>query len=381
MKTSKIPKFYKLNLSQRLGILKKFAGLDEAEIKILSAKGVLKDSMPLPLAIAANFLINGKDYLIPMAIEEPSVAAAASNAAKMARDKGGFQTNSTEPVMLGQIQLINISKPIAAKNNILKNKNKILEIANKTDPFLLKIGGGAKSLEVRTINSDSGQMVILELLVDVRDAMGANIVNTMVEAVSPFVAQITKARVCFKILSNLAIRRLAWAKAVFAQEVVGGEEVVTRIIQGYLFAKSDIYRCATHNKGIMNGIDAVLVATGQDFRAVEAGAHSFAAMTGKYLPLTQWQKDKNGDLVGTIKMPMAVGIVGGATNVNPVAKINLKILGVKTARDLAEVVVAVGLAQNFAALRALAAEGIQKGHMKLHREFLKRFNKKIDKAI
>jgi len=376
-RSSRISGFYKLSFKKRLKVLEDFAGLNKEEIKILSNRGALGEigermlenvvgAMPLALGIATNFLINGKDYLIPMAIEEPSVVAAASNAAKMAREKGGFKTSSTEPVMIGQVQVVNVSNLAKAELNILKNKKKILEIANKKDPLLLKLGGGAKDIEVRIIDTKTGPMVILHLLVNVKDAMGANVVNTMAEAVAPFIERITKGKVCLRIVSNLATQRLAGAEAVFSKKVIGGKKVVDGIIQGYLFAKSDPYRCATHNKGIMNGIDAVLIATGNDFRAVEAGAHAFAAMTGKYLPLTDWQRNKDGDLAGHIKLPLAVGIVGGATNVHPTAKINLKILGIKTARELAEIIAAVGLAQNFAALRALVKEGIQRGHMSLH---------------
>jgi hydroxymethylglutaryl-CoA reductase len=364
-------------LKERLRALEDFAGLNKEEIKILSNKGTLGKigermienvigTMPLPLGIATNFLINGKDYLIPMAIEEPSVVAAASNAAKLAREKGGFKTNSTEPIMIGQVQLVNISNLAKAKLNILKNKKKILEIANKKDPFLLKLGGGAKDIELREIKTEEGKMLILHLLVNVKDAMGANVVNTMTEAISPLLEKITGGKTLLRIVSNLATYRLASAQVVFSKEAIGGENIVDGIVRAYLFAKSDHYRCATHNKGIMNGIDAVLLATGNDFRAVEAGAHAFAAITGRYLPLTQWRKNKNGDLVGTIKLPLAVGTIGGATNVHPTAKINLKILGVKTAKELAEVIASVGLAQNFAALRALVKEGIQRGHMSLH---------------
>lgn len=377
IKSSRISGFYKLSLKERLRALEDFAGLNKEEIKILSNKGTLGKigermienvigTMPLPLGIATNFLINGKDYLIPMAIEEPSVVAAASNAAKLAREKGGFKTNSTEPIMIGQVQLVNISNLAKAKLNILKNKKKILEIANKKDPFLLKLGGGAKDIELREIKTEEGKMLILHLLVNVKDAMGANVVNTMTEAISPLLEKITGGKTLLRIVSNLATYRLASAQVVFSKEAIGGENIVDGIVRAYLFAKSDHYRCATHNKGIMNGIDAVLLATGNDFRAVEAGAHAFAAITGRYLPLTQWRKNKNGDLVGTIKLPLAVGTIGGATNVHPTAKINLKILGVKTAKELAEVIASVGLAQNFAALRALVKEGIQRGHMSLH---------------
>ncbi len=252
------------------------------------------------------------------------------------------------------------------KFTILANKERILNLANEEDPVLVNLGGGAKDLEVRVMDSGAGSMVIVHLLVNVKDAMGANAVNTMVEAVAPFIEQLTGGKVNLRIISNLATYRLARARAVFARDVIGGEEVVDGIISAYLFAKADPYRCATHNKGIMNGIDAVVIATGNDFRAIEAGAHSYASITGQYLPLTRWEKNKDNDLVGTIELPLAVGIVGGATSVHPTAKTNLKILGVRTANELAEIIAAVGLAQNFAALRALATEGIQRGHMALH---------------
>jgi len=388
MRTSKISGFYKLSVEERLEKLRDFAGSTEEEIKVLGNSGALGEiadrmienvvgSMPLPLGIAVNFLINGKDYLIPMAIEEPSVVAAASNAAKMAREKGGFQTSSTEPIMIGQIQLTAVSDPASAKFTILANKRRILDLANEKDPVLvnlgggakdLEVGGGAKDLEVKVIDTDTSAspMVIVHLLVNVKDAMGANAVNTMAEAVAPFIEQLADGKVNLRIISNLATYRLAFARAVFAKDAIGGEDVVDGIISAYLFAKSDPYRCATHNKGIMNGIDPVVIATGNDFRAIEAGAHSYASITGKYLPLTQWEKNKDHDLVGTIELPIAVGLVGGATTVHPTARINVKILDVKTANELAEIIAAVGLAQNFAALRALATEGIQRGHMSLH---------------
>ncbi len=373
MRTSKISGFYKLSSTKRLETVRDFAGLSEEEINVLANTGSLGDiadrmienvvgAMPLPIGIAVNFMINDKDYLIPMAIEEPSVVAAASNAAKMARESGGFQTSSTEPIMVGQIQLTDVYDPFSVKFTILANKERILNLANEEDTVLVKLGGGAKDLEVRVVDS----MVIVHLLVNVKDAMGANAVNTMVEAVAPFIEQLTGGKVNLRIISNLATYRLARARAVFARDVIGGEEVVDGIISAYLFAKADPYRCATHNKGIMNGIDAVVIATGNDFRAIEAGAHSYASITGQYLPLTRWEKNKDNDLVGTIELPLAVGIVGGATSVHPTAKTNLKILGVRTANELAEIIAAVGLAQNFAALRALATEGIQRGHMALH---------------
>ncbi len=377
MRTSRISGFYKLSAEKRLETVRDFAGLNEEELKVLGDTGSLGEianrmlenvvgSMPLPMGIAVNFVINGKDYLIPMAIEEPSVVAAASNAAKMAREKGGFQTSSTEPIMIGQIQLTNVSDPASAKLTILASKRRILNLANKDHPTLMNLGGGAKDLEVRVIDTTAGPMVIVHLLVNVKDAMGANAVNTMAEAVAPFIEQLTGGKVNLRIISNLATHRLARARAVFAMDAIGGEEVVARIVSAYLFARSDPYRCATHNKGIMNGIDAVVIATGNDFRAIEAGAHSYASITGEYLPLTRWEKNRDHDLVGTIELPLAVGIVGGATTVHPTAKTNLGILGVKTANELAEIIAAVGLAQNFAALHSLATEGIQRGHMSLH---------------
>lgn len=372
MKTSKISGFYKLSRKERLGFVKNFAGLTDEEIRILNESTIdfgIVDRMienavgvmSVPLGVAVNFLINGKDYLIPMAVEETSVIAAASNAAKIARVKGGFKTNSTEPVMIGQIQLVNHKNPEEAKKIILENKEKILEMANEKDPMLVKFGGGAKDINVRIL--DDG-MVVTHLLVDVRDAMGANAVNTMCEAVAPFIEKITGGKVYLRILSNLAVHRLSRATAVFSKDIIG-EAVVDGIMQAYLFAKSDPYRCATHNKGIMNGVDAVVIASGNDFRAVESGAHSYASMNG-YSPLTKYEKNENGDLVGSIELPTPVGLIGGATKVHPTAKICVKILGVKTARELGEIIAAVGLAQNFAALKALASEGIQKGHMGLH---------------
>lgn len=377
MKTSKISGFYKLTPKERLELVRDFAGLNGDEVNVLGTTGALGDladrmienvvgGMPLPLGIAVNFQINGKDSLIPMAIEEPSVVAAASNAAKLARSNGGFQTSSTEPIMIGQIQVTNVPDPSSAKFNILAHKQRILDRANENDPVLVNLGGGAKDIEVKVIDTIAGTQVIVHLLVNVKDAMGANAVNTMAEAVAPFIEQITGGKVYLRIISNLATYRLAFARAVFAKDTLGGEGVVDGIINAYSFAKSDPYRCATHNKGIMNGIDAVVIATGNDFRAVEAGAHAYASITGQYLPLTRWEKNRDGDLVGTIELPLAVGLVGGATTVHPTAKVNVKILDVKTANELAEIIAAVGLAQNFAALRALATEGIQRGHMSLH---------------
>ncbi|MEM3078562.1 MAG: hydroxymethylglutaryl-CoA reductase, degradative [Nitrososphaerales archaeon] len=377
-KTSQISGFYNLTPDERLRILKDFASLTDEEVNILRSTGSLDINlanrmienvvgvMPVTLGIATNFLINGRDYLIPMAIEEPSVVAAASNAAKMAREKGGFTTSSTQPVMIGQIQILKVPDPYRARMSLLSAKDEILQKANEQDPILVSKGGGAKDIRCKVLNTIVGSMVILELLVDCRDAMGANAVNTMAEAVAPIVERISEGKVCLRIISNLATERLARAKATFSKAALGGEEVVEGIINAYAFALADPYRCATHNKGIMNGITAVVLATGNDTRAVEAGAHSYAALHGGYRPLTTWEKNRDGDLVGTIEVPMAVGLIGGATATHPVAKIAIKILGVKSASELAQIIAAVGLAQNLAALRALATEGIQRGHMTLH---------------
>ena len=379
MKSSDLSGFYKRSPEERWKAIREFGELTDAEIDVIRSTGALKfdqvdrmienvvGSMPLPLGIAVNFRIDGRDYLVPMAIEEPSVVAAASNAAKMAREKGGFTTSSTGPVMIGQIQLVGLPDPHGSRFTILAHRDEILSIANEKDPLLVKLGGGAKDVEVRVVSTPRGPMVVTHLLVDCRDAMGANAVNTMAEAVAPHLEAWTGGRVYLRIISNLAVKRLARARAVFSKEAIGGEEVVDGILEAFAFADSDPFRCATHNKGIMNGIDAVVVATGNDWRAIEAGAHAYAAWKSDgYRSLTTWESDGNGDLVGTIELPLAVGLVGGATAVHPTAKANVHLLGVKTAQELAGVIAAVGLAQNFAALRALATEGIQRGHMSLH---------------
>ena len=374
---SNIGSFYKLSLEERLRIVQEFSGLSKEEIQTLktgalpvpSAQRMIENVvgvLPVPLGIAVNFLVNDKDYLIPMAIEEPSVVAAASHAAKIARAKGGFKTSSTEPIMIGQIQLVKCPSPREAERQILSSKQDILNEANQRDTTLVSKGGGAKDLRVRILPTIAGTMVIAELFVDCRDAMGANVVNTMAEAVAPMLEELSKGNASLRIISNLADRRIARATGHFSKEDLGGEEVVDGVVQAYAFAAADPYRCATHNKGVMNGVTAVCLATGNDTRAIEAGAHAYAARTGHYSPLTRWRKDENGDLEGFIEIPAAVGIVGGITAVHPAAKISLKILGVKTAKELGEVLAAVGLAQNLAALRALAAEGIQRGHMSLH---------------
>ena len=376
-RSSTIASFYKLPLEERLRIVKEFAGLTSEEaqtlanatIPIATAQRMIENVIsmfPIPLGIATNFLINGRDYLVPMAIEEPSVVAAASNAAKMARPTGGFTATSTEPVMISQIQIVKCPSPKDAEKAIILARKEILEKANQQDPTLVSMSGGAKDLRVRILPSQVGILVIVELLVDCRDAMGANVVNTMAEAVAPMLEKISKGQARLRIISNLADRRIARATTTVSKEVLGGEDIIDGIVEAYAFAAADTYRCATHNKGVMNGVTAVCLATGNDTRAIEAGAHAYAARSGHYSPLTTWKKDSKGNLVGTIEIPAAVGIIGGVTAVHPMAKICLKILGVKTARELGEVMASVGLAQNMAALRALAAEGIQKGHMSLH---------------
>jgi len=377
-KSSLISGFYKLSPKERLQFVKEFAGLTDEEEALLQNTGSLPldladrmienvvGAIPIPLGVAVNFLINRRDYLIPMAIEEPSVVAAASYAAKMARDGGGFYTSSTPPIMIGQVQAVGMKDPYAARMRILQAKEEILKKANDQDPVLVSVGGGAKDLDVKVIHTSQGQMVITELHVDCRDAMGANAVNTMCEAVAPLIERVTGGRVYLRIISNLAVKRLARAWCLVPKEAVGGEEVVDGIVNASAFAAADPYRAATHNKGILNGIIAVVIATCNDHRAIEAGAHAYAARNGQYTTLSTWEKNENGDLVGSIELPMAVGLIGGAVRTHPIAKICLKILGVKKANEFAEVLAAVGLAQNLGALRALAHEGIQRGHMSLH---------------
>jgi hydroxymethylglutaryl-CoA reductase len=377
-KSSSISGFYKFTPKQRLAIVGEFAGLSQEECNLLLNTGSLPldvadrmientvGAIPIPLGIGVNFLINGKDYLIPMATEEPSVVAAASYAAKMVRKGGGFHTSSTNSIMLGQIQTVGIKKPKLAKLKVLEAKKEILNKANSQDPVLCSFGGGAKRLTAKVIDTTLGQMLIVELHVDCRDAMGANAVNTMCEAVAPIIERVTGGQVYLRIISNLATERLVRAKCCIPKEAVGGLDVVDGIVNASAFATADPYRAATHNKGILNGTIAVILATGNDHRAIEAGAHAYAAIKGRYTALSMWTKNKNNDLEGTIEMPMAVGLVGGAVKTHPIAKIALKILGVKTAREFGEVLGAVGLAQNLGALRALAHEVIQRGHMALH---------------
>ena len=321
---------------------------------------------PEPMGVAVNFQINGKDYLIPMATEEPSVIAAASYAAKMVRDGGGFKTSSTAPIMIGQIQVVGLADAEQAQMKVLTFRHEILKKANEQDPVLNSFGGGAKDLGARVIGTSMGKMLIVELYVDCRDAMGANAVNTMAEAVAPLIEELTGGLVYLRIISNLATKRLAKAWCIVPKEAVDGEVVVDGIVYASAFAEADPYRGATHNKGALNGIIAVILATGNDHRAIEAGAHAYAALNGRYTSLSKWTKNGNGDLEGVIELPMAVGLIGGAVKTHPIAKIAMKILGVKSANEFAEVLAAVGLAQNLGALRALASEGIQRGHMSLH---------------
>ena len=379
--SSEVPGFYKKKPSERLEYVKKFANLSEEETNAIGDYGALGEetanrmienvvgTFPLPLGIAANFMVNKKEYMVPMAVEEPSVVAAATHMAKGTRKTGGISADSDDPIMIGQIQLVNLDDPFKAKEQIIEKKEELVKLANEQDPILVKFGGGCKGIEVRVLDSDTGPMVITHLLVDCRDAMGANAVNTMAEAVAPRLETITGGRVYLRIISNLAIYRKTRATAVWPAEFLGGEEVVDGIIEAFAFACADPFRVATHNKGIMNGIDPVVIATGNDWRAIESGAHTYGQWKEGHDSFTNWKKTKNGDLEGTIEIPMAVGLVGGATATHPTAKACVKILDVKIpggAAELSQVICAVGLCQNLGALRALASEGIQRGHMGLH---------------
>lgn len=387
MDSSQFEGFYKKTPQERLEILAKQAQLSEQEKTLLQKTGSLEiDSAnrmienvvgvhPLPLGLATNFLINGREFVVPFAVEEPSVVAAASNAAKLAREKGGFTASADEPIMIGQLQLLGVKNVESAKKNLLQKKKQLIDDVNKLDPSsIVKFGGGLKDIEFRSHDSSRGKMVVLHFLVDCRDSMGANSVNTILEALTPEIEKITGGQARLRIISNLAIHRKARATAIWSKKSLeestkgkfSGGEVVERILDAYEFAVVDQFRCATHNKGIMNGIDAVVIACGNDWRAVEAGAHAYAAYGTKYRPLTKYYENSDGDLMGEIELPMAVGTIGGAVRSHPLAAIALKILGVKNARELSQLIAAVGLAQNFAALRALSTEGINLGHMKLH---------------
>lgn len=381
-RSSRMPGFYKLSVDERVEKLSKFVALTAEESYQLKREALpleVGDQMienvvgafGLPIGLAVNFRINARDYVIPMAVEESSVVAAASHLAKLVRDHGEITTESTEPVMIGQIQICNVGDPQEVRERIMNAKDRLLRIANEQDPVLRDLGGGARDLEVRVLDTTCGPMVIVHLLVDVRDAMGANAVNTMAEELALYLEGLSGGKVYLRILSNLADRRLARARVVVSPEAFEehdwrGEDVVEGILHAAAFALADPHRAATHNKGVMNGIDSIIIATGNDWRAVEAGAHAYAARDGQYRPLTTWERDEQGRLVGRIEVPMAVGLIGGATKVHPMARLCLKILGVSSACELAEVIAAVGLVQNLAALRSLVTEGIQKGHMILH---------------
>ena len=382
-KSSRLPGFYKLPIAERLQLVADWARLDETEQAVLSGRGLqagqanmmienVLGTFELPLGIACNFLINGKDYIIPMAVEEPSVLAGASYAAKLIRAGGGFQTESSAPVMIGQIQVLDIPDMDAAAAAITTNKQALMAAADCCDRVIVDLGGGARDIVVRPFpDTPVGPMLVVHLHFDTRDAMGANAINTALESLAPQIAELTGGRTNLRILSNLADQRLATARCTvpadrLAVPGISGADAACRIEEANAFALVDPYRAATHNKGIMNGIDPVVIATGNDWRAIEAGAHVYAARNGHYTALTDWHVDDHGDLSGAITLPMAVGMVGGATKVHPTAKVAMKILGVQSAPELAQVIAAVGLAQNLAAIKALSTVGIQKGHMALH---------------
>jgi hydroxymethylglutaryl-CoA reductase len=383
MATSRISGFYNMSIDERRLKLVDGSALTPEQLTPFSTGGLTADAADhmienviglysLPLGIALNFMVNGRDVLIPMTLEEPSVVAGASFMAKLARAGGGFTATSTDPLMIGQMQLINVANLEEAKFKLYEHKAELIAEADSIDPILKKFGGGARDLEVRTIESSPiGSFLVIHLIYDVRDAMGANAVNTACERLAPKIETITGGKVHLRILSNLADRRIARSRCSIPMKELAfgdfsGEEVRDGIIAAYAFAAVDPYRAATHNKGIMNGVDSVVIATGNDWRAIEAGAHAYAARSGRYTSLSTWNKVADGNLVGTLEMPMAVGIVGGATKVHPAAQAAVKLMGVKTSNELAEIIVSVGLAQNMAALRALATEGIQRGHMSLH---------------
>jgi hydroxymethylglutaryl-CoA reductase len=383
-RTSRIPGLYDLPATERFARVASATGLEPPALHGLTPDGGLTTEhaermienviglYALPLGVAANFIVNGREVLVPMAIEEPSVVAGASFMARLAREGGGFVAEASEPEMIGQIQVLDCPDPEAARQRLLASQAEILAEANRVDPVIVGLGGGARSIEIRTLESTAaGPMVIVHLIYDTRDAMGANAVNTAAERLAPMIESLTGGRAHLRILSNLADRRLARARcripsSALAFESYSGEWVRDGIIQAWAFADADPYRAATHNKGIMNGVDAVVIATGNDWRAIEAGAHAYAARSGRYTSLSRWDRGQDGALEGSLEMPLAVGIVGGATRVHPGAKASLALLGVTSARELAEIIASVGLAQNLAALRSLATEGIQRGHMGLH---------------
>ena len=373
-------KLYEMSREERLDYIRKTTRISddiEAMLRPLSfedANRMVENAigiMSIPMGIATNFVINGREFVIPMAIEEPSVIAAVSKAAKIAKVKGGFIADADDSLMIGQVQIVGLGNVKHAKTKILRNKKQLLVTANSNSRSVTAVDLQVRQLRDKSPNN-MGNMLMVELIIDTKDAMGANAINTMCEAIAPHVAEITGGEVVLKILSNYATRRMVRCRAIFDKEHIGGSQIVKRILYAYALAYSDAYRAVTHNKGVMNGIDAVALATGQDFRAIEAGAHAYAARDGTYRSLTSWRRTKEGDLAGGIELPLAVGVVGGIVNAHPTAKFALQILGVKNAKELAMVIAATGLAQNLAAIRALSSEGIQTGHMRLHaRKFSK----------
>ncbi len=383
--SSRLEGFYKLSVSERREMLAELAGLTPEQVGAWSASGELSEeaadrmienvvgTYSLPIGVATNFIIDREHYLVPFVLEEPSVVAAASNMAKRCHQRGGFVSNNDDPVMIGQIQVVDCDNPASAMDAIMGNKQELIDSCNEVDPILVKFGGGCRDIEARIIETESGPMVIVHILVDCRDAMGANAVNTMAETIAPKIEGMTGGTVILRIISNLAVHRLARVSAVFTPEEMSdkgdatqGTEVIDGILQAYHFAKADPFRATTHNKGIMNAISAIAIACGQDWRAIESGAHSYASHERIYGSLTHWESDDDGNLVGSIELPMAVGLVGGAVRVHPAAQANVALLGISTADQLAKVMAAAGLVQNLGALRALATVGIQAGHMKLH---------------
>lgn len=382
---SRLSGFYKLSVPERRAMLAELAGLSEeqvqawanAELDEGTADRMIENVIgrySLPIGVATNFIIDGEHYVIPFVVEEASVVAAASNMAKRCQKNGGFVSNNTDPVMIGQIQVVGCEDPEASRDAILAAKEELIESCNDVDPILVKFGGGCRDVEARIIETDSGPMIIVHILVDCRDAMGANAVNTMAETIAPRIENVSGGTVILRIISNLAVHRLARVSATFTAEEMSdagadaarGAEVIDGVLQAYHFAAADPFRATTHNKGIMNAISPIAIACGQDWRAVESGAHSYAAHERRYGSMTHWEKDADGNLVGSIEIPMAVGLVGGAITIHPGAQANVALLGINSADDLAKVMAAAGLAQNLGALRALATVGIQAGHMKLH---------------
>ena len=376
--SSRIPGFHKMSVDERIALVAERTGLTDADVAVLTKEGSLSletadrmienviGTMQMPVGVATNLIIDGREILVPVATEESSVVAAICNAARQGRGGGGIVTSTTGPLMIAQVQVVDLPDPENARLKILERRDDIRAICDAADPVLLQHGGGFRDLEVRLLETAGGTMVITHIVVDCRDAMGANAVNSMAEALAPHITQWTGGRVFLRILSNLSDRRLARARGVWRADDIGGPEVRDGMISAFHFADADPYRAATHNKGIMNGVAACVLATGNDTRAIEAGAHAYAARTGRYRSLSRWESDAEGSLVGVLELPMAVGLIGGAVKVHPVPQVLLRMMGVHAADDLARIIAAVGLAQNFAALRVLATTGVQKGHMALH---------------